>query len=79
MKTLTLKISETLLSRLDESARRGRETRSAVIRRAIDRYLSARRASMGGSVLAVAKDLAGIVEGPSDLSVNGAHMRGYGK
>ncbi|MBI3269412.1 MAG: ribbon-helix-helix protein, CopG family [Planctomycetes bacterium] len=79
MKTLTLKLPESQFSRLDDLARRSRTSRSAVVRQAIDRLLSDRKTTAGISALAVARHVVGSVEGPRDLSVGRAHMKGYGE
>lgn len=79
MKLLTLRIPESLSARLDQLARAGRASRSDIVRRAIDRYLREGRSAAKGSVLALARDLAGAVRGPRDLSVGRRHLRGYGE
>ena len=79
MKTLTLKVPEILEARLNILARKRKSTKSKIIREAIISYLSQEKPSSSGSFLEMADDLTGIVEGPSDLSFNKAHLKGYGR
>jgi predicted transcriptional regulator len=79
VKTLTVKVPEVLDARLSALARRRRVKRSAIVRRALARYLSQGDAGDAGSFLELAGDLAGCVSGPRDLSVGERHMRGYGR
>ena len=75
MKAISLKLPEELDQRLTELAGRRKTTRSALLREAIEAY------TRGGkrSVTAAARDLAGSIEGPRDLSTNPRHMAGYGR
>ena len=79
MRTVSLKISPALDQAVEELARRRGVSKSAVIREAIERYLSGGARPAKGSFLALAKNLAGCVEGPPDLSSNSEHLEGYGK
>ncbi len=79
MKTLTLKLPESLDSRLTAAARRRGESRSAVVREALEALLGGDDGGRAGSCLDLAADLAGCVAGPGDLSVNPEHLRGYGR
>ena len=79
MKTLSLKVPETLNDRLEELAREGRRSKSMVIRLAIEAYQRSGSPAARNSFLAQARDLAGSVEGPRDLSANRKHLRGYGR
>lgn len=78
MKTLTLKLPEILETRLNHLARKKGLSRSEIIRRALFEYLS-KDLKESGSFLDLAQDLAGSIEGPSDLSTNKAHFKEYGK
>jgi len=78
VKTRSLKLPPDLDGRLDEYAKTRGQTRSAVVREAVEAYLVRDQAPDARSVLARARDLAGAVGGPPDLSVNPAHLRGYG-
>lgn len=75
MRTVSFKLPADLDRAISKLARSRKSTRSAVVRTALEAF--AREG--GGSVTALAKDLAGSVEGPADLSTARKHMRGYGK
>ena len=81
MTTLSLKIPEILERRVTGAAGRSGTSRSALVRRAIEAYLT--RDDNGqparGSCLALADGLIGSIEGPRDLSTNADHMKGFGK
>ncbi len=79
MKTLSLKLSESLLVNLDSMARERGESRSALLREAIETFIAGDLHAPKGSCLDLAKDLVGSVKGPVDLSFHQKHMRGYGK
>jgi len=79
MKTLSLKLPEILESQLDIFARKSGMSRSEIIRRALLEYFSRDEVSHPGSFLDLAQDLAGSIEGPSDLSTNKDYLEGYGK
>jgi hypothetical protein len=53
--------------------------RSQLIREGIEMRMGVERAADGGSVLDIIRDLAGSVEGPSDLGSNPRHLRGFGR
>jgi metal-responsive CopG/Arc/MetJ family transcriptional regulator len=79
MKTLSIKLSETLLERLDSTAAQKGESRSALLRDAIEIVINREGRSQTGSCMELAKDLAGSVNGPADLSYNKSRMAEYGK
>jgi predicted transcriptional regulator len=79
MKTISLKISESLERRLQLFAARSDTSKSEVLRRALDRYLSNDQATAEATVAALAADLAGCFAGPADLSTNHAHVDDYGQ
>jgi len=79
MKTLTLKLDDALCAKVDALAKRRGTTKSAVVREAIKLCIQQRRGAPLGSALTLAKDLAGCVTGPADLSTNKAHLRGFGR
>ncbi len=79
MKTLSLKLPESLLAKLASAARERGESRSALVRDAIEIFITENNHAKKGSCLDLAKDLAGCVNGPVDLSFNKKRMRGYGK
>lgn len=80
MKTLSVKLPPVLEAKLAAAAERRGLTKSALIRGALEVVLTGnRRHGRAGSFLALAKDLAGCVAGPSDLSHNKRQLRGYGR
>jgi predicted transcriptional regulator len=79
MKTLSLKLPESLLEKLDAAARERGESRSALLREAIATVLSGEVHVQHGSCLDLAKDLAGSVKGPEDLSFSKRRMDDYGQ
>jgi predicted DNA-binding protein len=79
MKTLTVKVPEKLDLKLAILAAKRGETKSDLIRTAINSILEENEAVVANSCLDMATDLVGSVEGPSDLSFNKKHLKGYGK
>jgi Arc/MetJ-type ribon-helix-helix transcriptional regulator len=79
MKTLSVKVPEELDLKLNAVAARRRESKSALIRAALDHIVKSSDAITPNSCLDLAKDLNGSVEGPSDLSYNKKHLKGYGQ
>ncbi len=79
MKTLSLKVPAALNERLEELAKETRRSKSMVIRMAVEAYERRGRRVERKSFLAQARDLAGRVEGPRDLSTSRKHFRGYGR
>jgi hypothetical protein len=79
MKVLTVKVPEELDLKLTAVAARRRESKSALIRAALDHIVKSSEAITPNSCLDLAKDLIGSVEGPADLSYNNKHLKGYGR
>ena len=79
MRTITVKLPETLAARLQLTVRKRGRTQSAVVREALEAYLDQSSAAGAGSGLDLVRDLAGSVEGPPDLSTSRRHLRGYGR
>jgi metal-responsive CopG/Arc/MetJ family transcriptional regulator len=79
MKTLSVKVPEELDLKLNAVAARRRESKSALIRAALDHIVKSSDAITPNSCLDLAKYLNGSVEGPSDLSYNKKHLKGYGQ
>jgi len=75
MRTVSFKLPEDLDDTLDELARARRSSRSALVREAIESLAKGKRRS----VTALANDLVGSVDGPTDLATNRKHMAGYGR
>ena len=79
MKTLTVKVPEDLDLKLTAVARKIGESKSNLIRTAIENIVTSSSAITANSCLDLAKDLVGSVEGPTDLSHNKKHFAGYGE
>ncbi len=79
MKTLTVKVPEELDAKLTRIAARRGASRSALIRTALEELATTDEALQPLSCLDLAKDLLGQTEGPTDLSYNKKHLKGYGR
>ncbi len=79
VKTLSIKLPDSLAVRLSSAARRAGVGKSEVVRKAIESYLERAPVQAGESCLELARDLAGCLEGPGDLSHNRKGLRGYGR
>lgn len=79
MFTVSLKLPDSLLAEVRALAERKGVSRSSVIREALAAYLPLAAVPAAGSFLERARDLAGCVEGPPDLSSHPAHMESYGR
>ena len=79
MKTLTVKVPEDLDLKLAAAAAKRGESKSDLIRTALESIVNANAAIIPNSCLDLAKDIVGSVEGPSDLSHNKKHLKGYGQ
>lgn len=80
MKTVTVKLPATLNARLDRAAKQRGQTKSDVVREAIESLLNGLRETRPArSALDLAGDLVGSIEGPGDLSTNPKYLEGLGK
>lgn len=80
MKSLSLKLSRTLEARLAAAARRSGRSKSAMVREALQAYLSRSGDAAVTSFATLAKDFLGCVDGgPPDLSYNQKLLKGLGK
>ena len=79
MKTLSLKLPESLDQQLTVHARQRRTTKSALVREALTGYLHPKGTPRKGSFLDLAGDLIGSLEGPGDLSTNKDYLKDYGR
>lgn len=79
MDTLTLKVPEIIKKKLNSFAKRKGLSRSEIIRSALLEYFSRDEFDKEGTFLDLSKDLAGSLEGPTDLSTNKKYLDGYGK
>ncbi|MCP3956918.1 MAG: ribbon-helix-helix protein, CopG family [bacterium] len=78
MKTVSLKVPETLYGDLTALAEHKGVSRSALIRDTLEELFRRHSAPGRGSALALLEDLAGSIEGPEDLSFNKAHLKDLG-
>ena len=79
MRTLSVKLPNALDAKLAAMAEQQRTSKSAVVRLALEALLDRNGRPRARSALALAKDLAGCVAGPEDLSVNPRHLVGFGR
>ena len=79
MRTLSVKLPNALDAKLSAFAQVRGVSRSEVVREALEALLVRNRGVRKASALALAKDLAGCVAGPGDLSFNKDHMKDYGR
>jgi predicted transcriptional regulator len=79
MKTITVKLPRALAERLGRAVVQRRSTRSTLVREALEAQLAKEPGVIDGSCFELAGDLAGVADGPSDLSSNRARLKGYGR
>ncbi|MCZ0936598.1 MAG: ribbon-helix-helix domain-containing protein [Gemmatimonadetes bacterium] len=79
MAIVSLRMSEHLAAEVHVAARRRGVSASALIREAIETFLSGDDAAQPRSALDLVADLAGSCEGPEDLSTNKKYMEGLGE
>jgi Arc/MetJ-type ribon-helix-helix transcriptional regulator len=75
MRTVSFKLPEDLDDTLNELARSRGASRSALLREALEALAKGKRRS----VTALAGNLVGSLEGPTDLATNRKHMAAYGR
>lgn len=79
MNTVSVKLPLALALELAAAAKKQGLSRSEFIRAAIRERLAHLQESKKGSVVDVAGDLVGCLDGPSDLSTNKKYLRGFGQ
>ncbi len=79
MGTLTIRLPTQLDARIAALARRRGTSKRALAVEAIERAVEEAERAKKFSAFELVHDLVGIGNGPSDLSTNPKHMRGYGK
>ena len=79
MKTISLKLPDPLHAKLERLAKARKQTKSELLREALEQMLDGTRCRKPVSALELAGDLAGCLEGPGDLSTNPKYMEGYGR
>jgi len=78
MKTISLKVKDDLLRKLEGTARQRGQSKSDVVRAALEQFLNGQPAITPGSALEAAGPWVGCCEGPGDLSTNPKYMQGFG-
>ena len=81
MTTLSLKLPDSLLLRLDQESRARRLSKSALVRSALERELQPSKPARAATCYDLAHDLAGSIRKklPKDLATNSKHMKGFGR
>ncbi len=79
MGTLSIRLPAKLEARLSALARRRRQSKSVLVREAIERFIEASPERAKFTVFDLVSDLAGNSTGARDLSRNKKHMRGFGR
>jgi hypothetical protein len=80
MKTISLKLPDVLLMKLEHAAMQQGLSKSQVVRAALERVLNGRQnARKPMSALDLAGDVVGSCKGPGDLSRNPKYMEGFGE
>ncbi len=80
MTTISLKLPEPLLARLEKASRSRRSTKSRVVRDCLERGLAEPAARGAASCYGLAQDLAGSLKGlPRDLATNPGHPEAFGR
>lgn len=79
MDTLTLKIPDVIKEKLKTYSRLKGLSRSEIVRNALLEYFDKDELEKQGTFYDLAKDLAGSINGSSDLSTNKEYLSGYGQ
>jgi Arc/MetJ-type ribon-helix-helix transcriptional regulator len=82
MKTISLKLPAGLHAKLDRAAKQRKQSKSDVVRAALEQFLNGEQASESArpiSALELAGEWVGCAEGPGDLSTNTKYMEGFGE
>jgi predicted DNA-binding protein len=78
--TISLKLPERLLERLESESRLRGTTKSSLVRECLEKVLNARPSGNEVSCYDLASDLAGSLMGlPHDLATHPKHMKGFGQ
>ena len=80
MNTISLKLPDRLLERLEAAACARGTTKSSLVRECLEQSLDARPVGTKASCYDLASDLAGSLKGlPRDLATNPKHLEGFGQ
>ncbi len=78
--TISLKVPDHLLERLEAESRARRTTKSSLVRECLEKALDARASGGKATCYDLARDLAGSVKGlPRDLATNPKYLDGFGR
>ena len=78
MKAISLKLPSELHARLDRTAKMRKQSKSEVVRAALEYFLNS-SISRPGSLLEAVRPWIGYAVGPADFSTNSQHMEGFGQ
>jgi hypothetical protein len=79
MKAISLKLPVGLHTKLGHAARQRKQSKSAVVRAALEQFLDAEPVIPPGSLREAAEPWIGCVEGPGDLATNPKYMEEFGR
>jgi hypothetical protein len=80
MRTISLKLPERLIVRLEKEAKTRHVTRSRLMRESLERAMAEPSKGKGPSCYDLANDLIGSIKGlPKDLATNPKYMKGFGE
>jgi hypothetical protein len=80
MNTISLKLPDRLLERLEEESRARGTTKSSLVRECLEKALNAHPAGKKATCYDLAGDLAGALKGlPHDLASNPKYLEGFGQ
>jgi hypothetical protein len=80
MTTISLKLPERLLERLEAESRARGTTKSSLVRECLEKSLDADASGSKATCYDLARDLAGSLKGlPRDLATHPKHMEGFGQ
>jgi len=80
MNNISVKLPKSLDNKVTATAKRRGESKSAIIREAIEDYFARNGSAPSLSVAELAKELIGCLDdGPTDISYNKKHLKGFGK
>jgi hypothetical protein len=79
MKTMSLKLPVRLHAKLDQAAKQRKQSKSVVVRAALEQFLNGEGAVPPGSLLEASRPWIGCVAGPGDLSTNPKYMEEFGR
>ena len=80
MQTISLKLPDDLLKQLEKASKVRRMTKSALVRKSLEKFLEEPSGADGPSCYDLAKDLIGSIKGlPRDIATNPKYMKDFGK